>query len=70
MYVAEAAYERAVPDIYKARSEIVHAGSGALVEDLTQARQAFSLAFAKLAARIERLGARSFEPIAELTGDT
>jgi len=62
-------YERVVRDVYKARSEIVHAGSGAGVGDLVDAQRAFALVFAKLAPRIAKLSARSQAPIAELTGD-
>jgi hypothetical protein len=62
-------YEQAVRDVYKARSEIVHAGSGAIVTELTEARRAFALVFAKLAPRIAKLSPRSLTPLAELTGD-
>ena len=63
------AYEQAVRDIYKARSDIVHAGSRDLEVDLRAAQQAYTLAFARLVPRIERLSDRSPAPIAELTGD-
>ncbi len=62
-------YEQAVRDVYKARSDIVHAGSRGTEVDLRTAQQVFTLAFAKLVPRIERLSARPAAPIAELTGD-
>jgi hypothetical protein len=62
-------YQQAVRDVYQARSNIVHAGSGATVRDLTEAQRAYALAFAKLVPRIAKLSHRSMVPIAELTGD-
>jgi hypothetical protein len=62
-------YQQAVRDVYKARSDIVHAGAGAHSAELIEAQRAFALVFARLAPRIANLSQRSQAPIAELTGD-
>ena len=62
-------YQQAVRDVYQARSDIVHAGSGTAVQELIEAQRAYALVFAKLVPRIAKLSQRSATPVAELTGD-
>lgn len=63
-------YQRAVADLYDARSQIVHSGTTPSSTDLHLARGAYVLAFCALTERLNRLaGVAKSSPIRDLVGD-
>ena len=62
-------YQRAVTDVYAARSEIVHNGARTTEPDLHAARQAWVYCFLALADRLPQLNLRSGTPVSDLLGD-
>jgi hypothetical protein len=64
-----AGYERAVTDVYAARSEIVHSGARTTDPDLHAARQAWVHCFLGLVDRLPQLNTRSGTPVSDLLGD-
>ena len=59
----------AVDVLYDARSKIVHAGATDLATDLSQARKAFALAFARISERLHGARINSASPMQALCGD-
>lgn len=63
------AYQAAFAGLYRARGNLVHAGSEAGEVDLKAAQQAFVHAFCALAPRVDELARRTESPMRDLTGD-